>query len=330
MNKVNDFLERNYTRGRKDKYGVVHQPIAIVFHITDVTASAKNIRDSFNRYQEDPGRRASSHYVIDRDGTVYYIVEEENTAYHTGVVDRPTWGRLKKHSSGAIINPNAYTIGMEFCGNWSKLSEDYTEAQYASAIELCDAISNRWSLPLNRDHFVLHREIRKNKTCPGMKADINRIIAGIILRRNPVQNSEPVQPAPEVSLQEIDRLKNEVNNRDALIRDLNTAIASKDELIRVKDVRIAELEDQNLILQADVKTMTDQRLEDASTLKSVRDVSDGKTKTISELQAKVIEYKAKYEGLVNSKSIFHHLGSLLQGKAKVAKDELTNDTKEVS
>ena len=80
---------------------------------------------------------------------------------------------IKGAGNGLYINPNYYTIGIEHEG-----SEDseWTEEMYNSSAALIKDICTRWGIPLDRKHIVGHHEIFSLKTCPGHKADINKLI----------------------------------------------------------------------------------------------------------------------------------------------------------
>jgi hypothetical protein len=48
---------------------------------------------------------------------------------------------------------------------------------YTASATLIADVANRWSIPLDRDHVVGHREIYGKKTCPGSRVDLNRLIS---------------------------------------------------------------------------------------------------------------------------------------------------------
>lgn len=119
--------------------------------------------------------KRSAHYCVGKDGTIHQYVDEADTAFHCGVVDRPTWSGLKRGPDGRIINPNFYTIGIEHEG----MPDDvWPEAMYAASAELLRGISGRYQAlaRLSRANVVMHREIRASKTCPGSQADLDRLI----------------------------------------------------------------------------------------------------------------------------------------------------------
>ena len=127
----------------------------------------------------------SAHYSVGRDGGVHQYVQETDTAYHAGVIVNPTWPGMRKTASGVYVNPNSYTIGIEHEG---RPEDDWTDAMYASSAALLRAISARYPAlqTLTRANVVMHREICAAKSCPGFKADLDRLIAAAC----------PSQPAP--------------------------------------------------------------------------------------------------------------------------------------
>jgi N-acetyl-anhydromuramyl-L-alanine amidase AmpD len=144
---------------------------AVVIHIIDGTqlsadATFLNPALEFKR---------SAHYSIGRTGEIHQYVEERDTAFHCGVVVRPTWAGLKRGPRGEVINPNFYTIGIEHEGG---PEDDWPDVMYAASAALLRDLGTRFpSLSsLSRRNVVMHREIRADKTCPGSKVDLSRLI----------------------------------------------------------------------------------------------------------------------------------------------------------
>ena len=148
----------NFRKGRSNGL----KPEAIVIHI--ICGSLESAKAQF----ADPAAQVSAHYGVGRDGRVLQFVEEEDTAFHAGIVVSPTWKGIK-----GGLNPNLYTIGIEHEG---QPADDWTDAQYQASAELVAGIAARWQILLDPDHIVLHREIRASKTCPGEKFDRAQLI----------------------------------------------------------------------------------------------------------------------------------------------------------
>ena len=82
-------------------------------------------------------RGLSVHYLIERDGTIYYLVDEGRIAYHA-----KGW--------------NSRSIGIEIV-NTGYISMQYTEQQYTAIKNLIDDIITRWpSLKMDNEHIIAH------------------------------------------------------------------------------------------------------------------------------------------------------------------------------
>jgi len=144
---------------RKGRHG--HLPKAIVIHIIVGSLEAANL--TF----KDPRSSVSAHYGVGKTGDIHQFVDEADTAFHAGIVVRPTWKLIDPQ-----VNPNYYTIGIEHEG---QAQDIWPDEQYATSAGLVKEIAARWKIPLDRDHVIMHREIRASKTCPGA-ADIDRLL----------------------------------------------------------------------------------------------------------------------------------------------------------
>jgi hypothetical protein len=99
---------------------------------------------------------------------VHQYVGEADTAFHAGRVWKPVWDAIKPH-----VNPNLYTIGIEHEGRGES---EWPDAMYTSSAKLIADICTRWSIPIDREHIVGHREIYGRKTCPNDIVDFGRLI----------------------------------------------------------------------------------------------------------------------------------------------------------
>ncbi|MAG91447.1 hypothetical protein CMO83_02125 [Candidatus Woesearchaeota archaeon] len=105
----------------------------IVLHHTGDDAASKTI-NTLNK------RGLGVHYIIDRDGTIYYAIDELKIAYHA-----KGW--------------NSRSIGIEIV-NTGRRSMDYTPAQYISIQNLINDIARRWpSIDINDRQVVGHYEV---------------------------------------------------------------------------------------------------------------------------------------------------------------------------
>jgi N-acetyl-anhydromuramyl-L-alanine amidase AmpD len=145
---------------------------AVVIHIIDgsqVGADATFLNDALSLVR-------SAHYSVGHDGAVHQYVKETDTAYHAGVISKPSWKGMKKTPSGGYVNPNYYTIGIEHEG---RPDDEWTDAMYSSSAALLRSISVRYPAlaKLTRDNVIMHREIDGDKSCPGFKVNMDRLIA---------------------------------------------------------------------------------------------------------------------------------------------------------
>lgn len=154
----------NFRAGRPAGFKVE----AIVIHIG--VGSLRSIDSQFN----DPNSSVSAHYCVSKTGEVHQYVTEVNTAFHAGIVDRPSWPLIKSGQvPGSFINPNFYTIGIEHEG----FPDDvWPETQLATSAALVGEIAQRWQVPLDEDHVIRHHEIRFSKSCPGNFIEIPKIL----------------------------------------------------------------------------------------------------------------------------------------------------------
>ncbi len=112
----------------------------------------------------DPLAKVSAHYLIDEDGTVMRMVDEQRRAWHAGVSSWQGRAGLNDCSIGIeIVNP-----GHE----WGY--RPFAEAQYAALERLCPAIMDRWSIPAAR--VLAHSDIApERKEDPGELFDWRRL-----------------------------------------------------------------------------------------------------------------------------------------------------------
>lgn len=91
----------------------------------------------------------SAHYLIDRKGKIYQLVENKNIAYHAGAAKLPD-GR---------INVNEVSIGIELINN---KTEKFTESQYKALNSLLSSLKSEYKIKYVLGH---------NQIAPGRKDD---------------------------------------------------------------------------------------------------------------------------------------------------------------
>jgi N-acetyl-anhydromuramyl-L-alanine amidase AmpD len=163
MQIIPKLIKCNYTKGRGG-----FKPRAVILHIMAGTLKGTD------SWFANPVAQASAHYGIGLNGEIHQYVNENDMAWHAGVVIRPTWKLLNPK-----VNVNKETIGIEHEGQpitvWSR------EMKESSASLVAD-ICKRWGIPLDRDHIIGHYQISAGRrdNCPSLGRNKNQIIEEII------------------------------------------------------------------------------------------------------------------------------------------------------
>jgi hypothetical protein len=107
---------------------------------------------------KDSRSNVSAHYVVGAKGHVAQCVRNEDIAWHAG-----NWEYNRK------------SIGIEHSGYAS--NPDAFEGKYRTSAKLSAYLARRYNIPVNKDHFVLHRNVPGvDKTCPGYHFDYDRYL----------------------------------------------------------------------------------------------------------------------------------------------------------
>lgn len=123
----------------------------IVIHATATATLGETF--SYLVHSKAPNR-VSAHYVIDRDGTVYQLVDEQKRAWHAGV---SLWD--------GKTDINSCSIGIEFqCPAAHDELGDFTPEQLQTGVLLCRDICTRYGI-------TAHNVVRHSDIAPGRKKD---------------------------------------------------------------------------------------------------------------------------------------------------------------
>lgn len=95
----------------------------------------------------DPARKVSAHYLIDRDGTIYNLVNEGKRAWHAG---ESFWRQE--------TDLNSRSIGIEIQNSGA---EDFPPAQMQALEKLCHSIIARRHIP--PDRILAHSDIAPHR-----------------------------------------------------------------------------------------------------------------------------------------------------------------------
>lgn len=114
----------------------------------------------------DPAAEVSAHYLVDEDGTIIRLVDEERRAWHAGV----SWWRGAR-------NINDRSIGIEIVNPGHEFGyRPFPEPQMAAVETLCQAILARHAIPDR--NVVGHSDIApERKEDPGELFDWERLAA---------------------------------------------------------------------------------------------------------------------------------------------------------
>lgn len=171
-----------------------HKVSLIVIHVMDGTlegtaawfatgpqarlAAAVRAWERGGKVGTQPTRAAgsSAHYGVGVKGVIHQYVQEDAAAWHAGSIEQPLWPHLKKFPSGQFINPNVYSIGIEFEG---RAGHVFTSEQYGAGARLIAWIASRHNIPISRETVCRHSDISPRSrpgTCPGAGCDMDRLI----------------------------------------------------------------------------------------------------------------------------------------------------------
>jgi N-acetyl-anhydromuramyl-L-alanine amidase AmpD len=125
----------------------------IVLHAT-VGSAASALDWLCNPQTAHPENRVSSHYLVNKTGTIYQLVNNEDAAWHAG---RANWH--------GITDVNAVSVSIEL-ENRNDGRDPYPPAQLSSCRDLCKSLVTRYHIA--RGDVVRHLDIAMPK---GRKTD---------------------------------------------------------------------------------------------------------------------------------------------------------------
>lgn len=174
------FDDYSWERQYDPEYVMIHFSSAVKDHPED-PYNLDAIRSIFE--QEE----VSTHYIIDRDGTVYCYIPETRAAWHAG---KGTYANDEKYTN----KMNYYAIGIELVAMGSKndmaqylssaeydaLNPDligFTDAQYTALGSLVGDICTRHHIPMDAEHVIGHQDYSEGKSDPGELFDWDRLFS---------------------------------------------------------------------------------------------------------------------------------------------------------
>jgi hypothetical protein len=122
----------------------------------------------------NPVAKASAHYLVTRTGLIIQMVRDQDTAYHAGIVNHPTWSLYDG------TNPNKGLIGIEHeCYPAVGGDGNLTEAQYQATLWLHRQLIAKYKIPVDSNHVIGHCQLDtiSRKNCPGSNFPWQRLFA---------------------------------------------------------------------------------------------------------------------------------------------------------
>lgn len=144
----------------------------------------EGIRKIFIDYDVSP------HYMIDREGQIYYLLPESRAARHAGKGEIPIYteyeDQLNKYSIGIELMAVGTQVEMQQMmspEHYKKIPQEhigYTDAQYkALNLLLDDILARNKKIQRDRMHIIGHDEYAPDrKTDPGSLFDWSRVLGG--------------------------------------------------------------------------------------------------------------------------------------------------------
>lgn len=120
-------------------------------------------------HMRNPAAQVSAHYMIDKDGKIYQLVNDSKRAWHAG----------NSQLHGVPTDVNGRSIGIEIVNDGSGKTP-FTDAQYKSLIQLTGYLKQEYKVPMN--NIVGHKDVavpKGRKNDPAANFDWNRLRTGI-------------------------------------------------------------------------------------------------------------------------------------------------------
>jgi hypothetical protein len=144
--------------GDETPVGYGDAPRGIVYHTTE--SHVEPFEEQSSRRLQYLGRNLlewirterAYHYLIDRFGRVYRVVEESDAANHSGT---SVWA----DAGGVYVNLNDSFLSIAFEGQ-TETTEEITLAQVTAARMLTEML--RWRYPMPAENFVTHAQVSVN------------------------------------------------------------------------------------------------------------------------------------------------------------------------
>jgi N-acetylmuramoyl-L-alanine amidase len=172
----------------------------------------------------NPARAVSAHYLVERDGTVYQLVDERDRAWHAGA---SRWG--------FDTDLNSASIGIELDNNGR---EPYPEPQVAALLALLADVQARYRIPAA--NFLGHGDI-----APGRKVDPSAYFPWKRLADRGFGlwcEARPADAAPADAALALQALGYDASNLDAAVQAFNRRFMAIEDSPRLSPEALAMLD----------------------------------------------------------------------------------------
>lgn len=204
MYQITDFTERcnNFYRDRRDPLtGGRYKPFVICNHIT-----VGSLQSVYNWFTSPSNNRASSHFVVGRDGEIHQYVDLQHAAWTQGLVMPQDYARTRAQVVKNVnprLNPNTYMVSIEHEGynirdNEGRIVEKHgedgelTEEQFWATAWLHrfikDELKRMFDVTISlNDYFVIgHHQVDpvRKPFCPGPQFPWSRLYSELAIANN--------------------------------------------------------------------------------------------------------------------------------------------------
>ena len=147
--KIKKIFSPNYDRKKR----AVNLVQILVFHYTGMQSERESIKRLCN-----PNSKVSSHYLINRRGKIFSLVQNRHVAWHAG---KSCWGRHK--------NLNKNSIGIELVNKGHQFGyTSFKKKQISSLVNLCKKLIKKYKI--KKKNVIGHSDIAPlRKIDPGEK-----------------------------------------------------------------------------------------------------------------------------------------------------------------
>jgi len=147
--KIKNILSLNYSKRKRSTNSIKF----IIIHYTGMQSERESIIRLCN-----PESKASSHFLINQNGKVYRLVQDNRIAWHAG---KSCWGKYK--------NLNKNSIGIELVNKGHQFGyTNFKKKQLLSLIKICKSLVRKYKI--KKRNIIGHSDIAPlRKIDPGEK-----------------------------------------------------------------------------------------------------------------------------------------------------------------